>query len=335
MIMERDQEDLQFLGFFGILKESLKIIFSLKKIFTQITVTLILPLSFIFLFHIQVFEILFSDNNILNANNPNTYDLSSSMSLLWAAVLLFRLAAFWLFKASFFTFLAILSLLPISAVVYSIACMYAEKEITFRKVASVVPKVWKRLVVTFAWSFAIFLDYNVVGGALFVVAGAFVGFGPIGIVIIYPFLFIFYFIGFVYLSIVGSLASVVSVLEDVCGFQALLKSKALIKGKMGISAGFFILLLVCIIGIRKVFDLFVLPGRVRFREGVGTICLVFLLMVTLFWLVVQTFIYFVCKSYHHENIDQNSLADHLESYVEGNVPPKAKDVRLGGMTTFV
>lgn len=51
--MDREQEDMQFLGILGCYKQSFKIISSWRKIFSQITLTLILPLSFIFLFEIQ------------------------------------------------------------------------------------------------------------------------------------------------------------------------------------------------------------------------------------------------------------------------------------------
>ncbi|CAL5203957.1 unnamed protein product [Lathyrus oleraceus] len=57
--MDREQEENQFLGLFGIYKESNKIITSCSKTFSQIALTLILPLSFIFLIHIDVSNILF------------------------------------------------------------------------------------------------------------------------------------------------------------------------------------------------------------------------------------------------------------------------------------
>jgi hypothetical protein len=53
IVMEREQEEMQFLGVFGIYKEAYKIIFSWRKIFSQITLALILPLSFILLAHVQ------------------------------------------------------------------------------------------------------------------------------------------------------------------------------------------------------------------------------------------------------------------------------------------
>ncbi|KAE7998346.1 hypothetical protein FH972_002901 [Carpinus fangiana] len=327
--MDREQEDLQFLGFFGIINESFKIIFSWRKIFSQITLALILPLSFIFLAHIQISQLLFfniQDNedslNHTQKNSPTYAKLSDVVSS--------ELAALWAFKAAYFTFLLILSLLSTSAVVYTIASIYTAKEITFKKVLSVVPKVWKRLLITFICSFAIVLVYNIVAGALLFSCVAFVGFSASGDTIVVLFLII-YSIGFVYISIVWHLASVVSVLEDVYGFKAMIKSKALIKGKMWIAVGFFILLFLCFMGIEVVFENFVVLGMER-GAGigilVGILCFLFLFKVILFGLVVQTVIYFVCKSYHHENIDKSSLADHLEVYLGEYVPLKARDLQL-------
>jgi hypothetical protein len=327
--MEREQEELQSLGFFGIIKESFKIIFSKRKIFSQITLALILPLSFIFLAHIQVSQLLFS--KILDhkqtldhtqKDTPNYANLSDRITSEWIA--------FWLFKAAYFTFLLILSLLSTSAVVYTIACIYTAKEITFKKVMSVVPKVWKRLMVTFLWSFFILLVYNIVAIGLITLLAVLIASNVIGIVII-VLLLILYLMGFVYLSIVWQLASVVSVLEDVYGIQAMIKSKTLIKGKMGVAIGFFILLFTCFVAIAFVFENFVafeMLLDLGIRIGVGILCFLFLVKVILFALVVQTVVYFVCKSYHHQNIDKSALSDHLEVYLGDYVRLK-KDVQLG------
>uniref|UniRef100_A0A2N9HV56 Transmembrane protein n=1 Tax=Fagus sylvatica TaxID=28930 RepID=A0A2N9HV56_FAGSY len=327
--MEREQEELQSLGFFGIIKESFKIIFSKRKIFSQITLALILPLSFIFLAHIQVSQLLFfkildheQTLDHTQKDTPNYSNLSDRINSEWIA--------FWLFKAAYFTFLLILSLLSTSAVVYTIACIYTAKEITFKKVMSVVPKVWKRLMVTFLWSFFILLVYNIVAIGLITLLVVLIASNVIGIVII-VLLLILYLMGFVYLSIVWQLASVVSVLEDVYGIQAMIKSKTLIKGKMGVAIGFFILLFTCFVAIAFVFEDFVVFEMVPdlgIRIGVGILCFLFLVKVILFALVVQTVVYFVCKSYHHQNIDKSALSDHLEVYLGDYVRLK-KDVQLG------
>ncbi|KAK9011807.1 hypothetical protein V6N11_039887 [Hibiscus sabdariffa] len=327
--MDREQEELQFLGFFGILKESLKIICSWKKIFTHITLSFIFPLSFIFLAHIQISQLIFA--NILNnqdalsytqAGTPGYDKLSDMISSEWVA--------FWLFKAAYFTFLLLLSLLSTSAVVYTVACIYTGKETSFKKVISVVPKVWKRLFVTFLWSFAIVFVYDVASGVLLLLPLAVLGFGGLGMPV-FVLLFIPYLAGLVYVSLVWQLASVVSVLEDDYGIKAMKKSRALIKGKVGVAAAVFLLLVVSFIGIQVVFEIGVLfywSMSVEMRIGIPILCFSMLFNVMLFGLVAQTVIYLVCKSYHHENIDKSSLADHLEVYLGEYVPLKAKDVQL-------
>ncbi|KAF3440601.1 hypothetical protein FNV43_RR18885 [Rhamnella rubrinervis] len=332
--MDREQEELQNLGFFGILKESLKIILSWRKVFSQITVTLILPLSFIFLAHFQVSQILFfkilTHEDTLDhtqSNTPYYAKLSDITSSEWIA--------FWLFKAAYFTVYLILSLLSTSAVVYTVACIYTGKQITYKKVMSVVPKVWKRLMVTFIWSFAIVLVYNIVAIALLVLWVVFVVpvISTVGIVILVLFL-ILYFVGIIYIGVVWHLACVVSVLEEgVYGIQAMKKSRALIKGKMGVGVAFFLMIGVCYVVIELLFENLVVLGVVgglAIRIGIGILCFLLLFKVILFNLVIQTVIYFVCKSYHHQNIDKSSLAYHLEVYLGEYVPLKEnKDVQLG------
>ncbi|XP_041003905.1 uncharacterized protein LOC121249259 [Juglans microcarpa x Juglans regia] len=314
--MDREQHELQFLGFFGIFKESFKIIFSWRKIFSKITLALIVPLSFIFLAQIKISYLLFSDivdEKYSLENNPkNSYEhdnLSRIISSDWTY--------FWLFRAACFIFLVILSLLSTAAIVYTIACIFTGKETTFKKVMRIVPKVWKRLLVTFIWSFLFVVVYHIVAAVLFILWAAFIGASTVGFVIVIV-LLILYLIGFVYISIVWDLASVVSVLEDVYGLKAMIKSKALIKGKMGVAVAFFILISVCLVAIEMIFEYFVvleMVPNIAISIMVGILSFLFLVMVSLFGFVVQTVVYLVCKSYHHEDIDKPSLADHLEGYL--------------------
>ncbi|XVF61027.1 hypothetical protein PTKIN_Ptkin08bG0095200 [Pterospermum kingtungense] len=304
--MDREQEELQFLGFSGILKESFNIIFSWRKIFSQITLSLILPLSFIFLAHIQISQYLFmnilDDQDALNYTRPGTPGYAKLSDILTSEWIVFLL-----FKVAYFTFLLIFSLLSTSAVVYTIACIYTAKEITFKKVMSVVPKVWKRLFVTFLWSFSIVVVYNIITGLFLFLPVAFLGLSSLGVAILVV-LFILYLAGLVYISLVWNLASVVSVLEDVYGIKAMKKSKALIKGKMGVAVAMFLLLTLCLIGIKMLFEIGVVFAWSSpvIRIGIGILCFLLLFKVFLFGLVAETVIYFVCKSYHHENIDKSS-----------------------------
>lgn len=124
----------------------------------------------------------------------------------------------------------------------------------------------------------------------------------------------------------------VSVLEDSYGIKAIKKSIDLIKGKLGLAVAYFFLIGICYGAIEVIFENFVVIGVVGglpVRIVVGIVCFLLLFKVILFELVIQTVIYFVCKSYHHENIDKSSLSDHLEVYLGDYVPLKSKDVQLG------
>ncbi|XP_059453424.1 uncharacterized protein LOC132183963 [Corylus avellana] len=331
--MDREQEDMQFLGLFGIYQEAWKIIFSWRKVFTQITLTLILPLSFIFLAHMEVSELLFT-NIIHNEIALDETRQGTSKYNKLSDLLTHEFITFVLFKAAYFTFLLILSLLSTSAVVYTIACIYTgRREVTFDKVMSVVPKVWKRLMLTFLSTFISFLAYNILAFFIFIIllvlffeSRHFLV--PMLMLIV---LSILYLVGFVYMTIVWHLASVVTVLEDTCGIPAMIKSKKLIKGNTGVATVIFLKLNVSFWLIQAAFENLVVHGEsmgMVNRVAYGIICLVLLFKLFLFGLVIQTVIYFVCKSYHHENIDKSALSDHLEVYLGDYVPLKTKDVQL-------
>ncbi|KAG8378165.1 hypothetical protein BUALT_Bualt08G0109600 [Buddleja alternifolia] len=328
--MDRDQEEMQFLGLFGIYAESYKLIFRLRKIFSQITLSLILPLSFIFLGHEEVSEILYwrlryNEYRLhrTKAGTPRYNSLSDLVSSEWATYILF--------KASYFTVLLVFSLLSTSAIVYTVASVYTSREVTFKKVMNVVPKVWKRLMATFVCAFVAFFAYNVVFGLtvyLWLVTINDVWIIALAILWI---IFIAYILGFIYMTVIWLLASVVSVLEDSYGIKAMIKSKDLIKGKIVVSIVIFFKLNFTLVVINLAFRLYVVFGwrlGTLQRIGMGALCLLLLFKLILFALVVQTVIYFVCKSYHHENIDKSALSDHLEDYLGEYVPLKATDVQL-------
>ncbi|KAL3651897.1 hypothetical protein CASFOL_004899 [Castilleja foliolosa] len=328
--MDREQEEIQFLGFFGILKESYNIIYSWRKTFTQITLFLILPLSLVYLAHIQISEILFRKimhNHYMLEWTPQGSRIHDKISNMLRS----EWTTFILFKIGYLIFFIILALLSTAAVVYTIACIYTAKEITLKKILSVVPKVWKRLMLTFIWNFIIVFVYNIVS-LLVLLLGA-ITVAPIKIlgVVFLGFFSITYLIGFLYITIIWHLASVVSVLEESYGMKAMKKSQSLIKGKMGLSAAVFMLLGMCFFGVQHMFKILVVFGEqkgVRDRIGYGIVWLVLLSITLLFGLVAQTVLYFVCKSYHHENIDKSSLADHLGGYLGEYAPLKSKDVQL-------
>ncbi|KAB1199188.1 hypothetical protein CJ030_MR0G027048 [Morella rubra] len=116
-----------------------------------------------------------------------------------------------------------------------------------------------------------------------------------------------------------AVGDVVSVLEDVNGIKAIVKSKGLIKGKTGPAVAIFFTLSVFRIGVKLLF-----VREIIVNQNLGMImivplmylCGLMLATVFLFGLVLQKLLFLVCKSYHHENMDKSSLANHLEVSLE-------------------
>ncbi|XP_047342537.1 uncharacterized protein LOC124946029 [Impatiens glandulifera] len=324
--MDRDQEEMKSLGFFGICKESFKLIAAWKKVFIQITLALVLPYALIYLTYQQVSN-LFSTRilgDTINLDDSSTgtpyYDRVSrrlSSSWMW----------YWLIKIVYFTFLLVFSLLSTAAVTYTVASVYARRDIAFRKVMSVVPKVWKRLTITFLCTFFVFFMYNAVFIVFLVIWFYLLSNTRANL----PSLFIVsiaYLIGFIYFSVVWQLTSVVSVLENYKGFKAMRKSRHLVKGKFWL--GFFVLWFPSVIMLAIEFgflflvidlDVLGIVGRVL----LGILFVVLIVYVILYSLVITTVLYFVFKSYHNEEVDRPSLANHLGDYEQLAGP---KDVQM-------
>lgn len=310
--MERTQEEMKFLGVYGILREGHKIMAPNRKLFNQITLAFVLPLSLIYLAEMNISRIL----HFQIALRVYTVDASPNTSKHWATYILFKLA--------YYTFLVICSLLSTSAVVYSIACIYANRNISFNKLIGVVPKVWKRLIITFIVIYGftfIYILIVVLTMALCLYFG-----GTISILIFFLLVFV-YIIGFVYLTIVWQLASVVTVLEDSSGLKAIKKSRNLIKGKFWVALAIFLQLNVLVGVIVFVYYNYVVEQalwEMWKRLLVGISCLLLLVPIFLYGLVLQTIIYFVCKSHHNETIDKPAMSNHLGAYERLNDPDEVQ-----------
>lgn len=329
--MDCEPEELQFLGIIGIYREVSKLIASWRRLFSQIAVSLIVPLSLLFLAHIYISYVLFSqiDRNEYAlektaAGSPSQERLLHRLSSEWSAFLIF--------KSLYLLALLVFSLLSTAAVVYTVASAYTAKHdllLSYRKVLSVVPKVWRRLALTFLFAFFFLVAYNIIAIFVFVLTILIAGENAIGLIIILA-LFLVYLVGLVWISLVWHLASVVSVLEEACGLAAMQRSRDLVRGKIGIAATVFVKMNLAFIGIELIFRRVVVVGEVStaVRVGFAMAMLGLMSVVVLFALVAETVLYFVCKSYHHESIDKSALADHLEVYLGEYLPLKEKDLQM-------
>jgi len=332
--MDREPEDLQFLGVAGIVGEALKILRSCAKLLGALTLTLILPLCFAILGHHLVFKYLLYKirwNEMfyqIEAGSPAGERTMRELTREWTELFVF-IAAYAVFVLAF-------SLLSTAAVVYTVASMYTGKEISYGRVMSIVPRVWKRLMVTFLWFFIVIFAYYAVFVSIFFLLILTMEMNErnslfiiLGLILITA-LFI---CGYVYISMVWHLACVISVLEDKYGLGAMRKSRNLILGNRITALVLEILYLIFGGIIGWFFGYSVLHGD---RHGVGsaergaygTVLVGLLCFVNLMGLLTQSVFYFVCKSYHHESIDKSSLSDHLEVYLGDYVPLKSSNIQL-------
>ncbi|KAJ4715339.1 Polyadenylate-binding protein 1-B-binding protein [Melia azedarach] len=307
--MDSQQQQKKALGFFGILKETFKLIFSQKKVFSLITLALILPLSLIL--HANVVMTYLLSSKIFRkkeSSDPSRFDISKYSNLNLSYTISPKWAVYlFLIEIGYCSLILVLTLLCTSGVVHTIYCIYTAKDITFKKSVSVVSKVWKRVVITFLSIFLILFLYDIVLGAILIyILGLLLGGFTTIIAVV---LLILFLAGSVYITVICYLAAVVSVREEgIYGFKAVAKSRKLVRGKIGVAVGMLIIFSVCSFAIESVFENFVVDDlfpNFGIRIGIGILCIFLQLLLILFGLVVQTVIYFVCKSYHNENFEEH------------------------------
>ncbi|KAK9937181.1 hypothetical protein M0R45_013990 [Rubus argutus] len=310
--MDLAPEDLQFLSIPDILRESTSIPKQSPKTFYLVTLTLIFPLSFAILAHS-----LFTHPLLNQLQGPATDP--DQLHHKWTLLLLFQFF--------YLIFLFAFSLLSTAAVVFIVASLYTSKPVSFSNTLSAIPKVFKRLFITFLWVSLLMVGYNLLFvGFLVLLIVAIDTQNPILLLFSGLVVFVLFLVVHVYITALWHLASVVSVLEPVYGFAAMKKSYELMKGKTGMA---FVLvfgyLTTCgLIGV--VFGTVVVHGGyygVFVRIVVGGFLVGLLVIVNLVGLLLQSVFYYVCKSYHHQGIDKSALHDHLGGYLGEYVPLKS------------
>lgn len=330
-MLDREPEELQFLGVVGILAEAFKILRSCLKQLAAITATLILPLSFVILGHTLVSDPLVhkiqknEDTFEKQAGGPGADRTMALISSEWTRLLLF--------EGVYVVFLLAFSLLSTAAVVYSVACIYTGKQISYSKVMSVVPRVWKRLMLTFLWYFLIIVGYNTALVVALVIVIVAVGTdNVVAFDICVGVLAAVFLVVHVYISALWHVASVISVLEDSYGIGAIQKSRDLIKGKRLVAFVLIFFYFTIWAGIESVFRKKVVHvsggSGTGSRVGFGVLLVCLLVYVNLIGLLVQSVLYYVCKSYHHQSIDKSALSDHLEEYLGEYVPLKSSNIQM-------
>lgn len=323
--MDIEPEELQSLHVFGVLRESFKLLRSHIKLFIALTLTLILPLCMVGLGHSLVTEPLLArirwDEYLAYRERGTSAEEKTQEDIHRERVKL--LVIFFIYLVSLLAF----SLLSTSAIVYSVACIYSEKITSYKKVLTVVPRVWKRLLVTFSWALLLVSAFILlVSAAIFLVAFLSLSlFGPklILLQIIMWTGFVLSFGSLIYINCVWHLASVITVLEQSYGLEAMRKSLSLIKGKQLVAYCLFVIYTVCTFLIGLGFGVGVVHGHhfgVPLRVIMGCGLILLLSLVDLVGFLVQTVFYFTCKAYHRESIDRLLLSEHLGAYLGEYVP---------------
>ncbi|CAN0911855.1 hypothetical protein LINGRAPRIM_LOCUS977 [Linum grandiflorum] len=146
--MDLAPEELQFLSIPDILRESISIPKQSPRTFYLITLTLIFPLSFAILAHSLFTHPILSHLE----NHPN--DAPATTRHEWTLLLVFQFC--------YLIFLFAFSLLSTAAVVFTVASLYTSKPVSFSSTFSAIPKVLKRLFITFVFVALLMLAYNTV-----------------------------------------------------------------------------------------------------------------------------------------------------------------------------
>ncbi|POO03471.1 Son of sevenless protein [Trema orientale] len=127
-----------------------------------------------------------------------------------------------------------LSLLSKAAVVYSVDCSYSRKQFDSAKLYAIICKIWRRLVSTYVWVCMVIVGCVTL---FFLILAAicnvfsFIGSSPSIIVYAAMVVGLVFSVIFANAFVICDIAIVISVLEDVSGPEALLRSGVLIKGQ--------------------------------------------------------------------------------------------------------
>ncbi|KAL3819499.1 hypothetical protein ACJIZ3_005404 [Penstemon smallii] len=203
-----------------------------------------------------------------------------------------------------------LSLLSKAAVVYSVDCTYSKRKFDSSKFYVIITKIWKRIVFTYLWvcgvisgCLMLFLLLLMIVSTVFSI----MGFPPD--LILYPAMVVGLIFSIILANaiIICNIAIVISVLEDVSGPQALLRSSSLIKGQTQVG---LLIFLGSTIGMAFVEGLFehrvktLSYGDGSSRIWEGPLLVVMYSFVMLIDSMMSSVFYFSCKSYRMESANE-------------------------------
>ncbi|CAN0896500.1 hypothetical protein LINGRAHAP2_LOCUS18536 [Linum grandiflorum] len=213
-------------------------------------------------------------------------------------------------SAMCFPFFLTFSLSSKTAVVYSVDCTYSRKEVDVTKLLAIICRIWKRVAVTYVWSCMVIAGcVTLFFVLLLALCSTFSVFGLWPDLNLYAAVLVGLVFSVVFANsiIICSIAVVISVLEDVSGPQALLRSSVLIRGQTQVG---LLIYLGSTIGTAFVEGLFehrvktLSYGDGSSRIWEGPLLVVMYSFVVLVDMMMSAVFYYSCKSYRMEAAEE-------------------------------
>ncbi|KAI3733678.1 hypothetical protein L6452_13128 [Arctium lappa] len=200
-----------------------------------------------------------------------------------------------------------LLLISKAAVVYSVDCTYSRKKFDSSKFYVIIRKIWRRIVSTYLLACTVIVGCLTLFLVLLAAVSSLlsvIGFFPDFIAYTAIVLGLFFSVFFANAIIICDLSMVISVLEDVSGSEALLRSSVLIRGQTQVGLMIFLGSTIGMAFIEGLFEhrvktLSYGDGSSRIWEG--PLLVLMYSFVVLIDFMMSTVFYFSCKSYSLEN----------------------------------
>ncbi|KAJ7953863.1 Son of sevenless [Quillaja saponaria] len=222
---------IQSMSALDILRETVRILRYNCSGFMAIAALLICPVSAVLLSNVLV------DQSIVKTLSIRLMLVAKSSGLPLRPLIKHscqRFAEMSVSSAMCFPLFATLSLLSKAAVVYSVDCTYSRKMFDLSKFCVIIAKFWRRILSTYMWACAVIVGCITLFFVLLVaVCSAFAVTGFSADLIVYAAMIVGLAFSVIFANaiIICNIGIVISVLEDVSGPQALLRSSILIRGQ--------------------------------------------------------------------------------------------------------
>ncbi|KAL3581863.1 hypothetical protein D5086_016195 [Populus alba] len=313
-----DSRNLQFYSTSAleILRETARILRCNSWSFMTIAALLICPVSAILLSNVLV------DQSIVKRLSTRLLLVAKSSGLPLRPLikqLCHRFAEMAVSSATCFPLFITLSLLSRAAVVYSVDCTYSRKDVDGSKFLAMISKIWRRIVSTYLWSCMVIVGCLTLFFVLLVaVCSTFLvlGFWPELNLYAAMIVGLVFSVIFANAIIVCNIAVVISVLVDVSGPQALLRSSVLIRGQTQVGLLIFLGSTIGMAFIEGLFEhrvktLSYGDGSSRIWEG--PLLVIMYSFVVLIDLMMSAVFYYSCRSHGMEASDGECLQDLYEN----------------------